>query len=243
MSPFTPDPTGSGGVDLDRVPTLYYQDEHVRLYWGNCLLTDVWLAADVLVSDTPYGIGWKTGENRRAGSRAHAGIVNDQDTSVRDAALELWGDKPGVVFGSFYAPEPPRRKQILVYRKPGDAGVVGSVTGFRRDVEPIFLIGNWPQRNAQWSSVLASRVAQVGGANGLVARYGHPHAKPVDLMEQLIAAAPAGVVADPFVGGGSTLVAAKLQGRLAIGVEVDERYCELAARRLSQDALPFGEAS
>ncbi|MGE3449538.1 MAG: site-specific DNA-methyltransferase [Microbacteriaceae bacterium] len=220
----------------------YYTDDLVTLYHGDCLEIDAWLAADVLVTDPPYGIGWRRGENRARASRRHEGIANDGDTAARDTMLTAWGDRPGVVFGSLYAPFPPNR-QILVWQKPGDSGVVGSTTGYRRDTEAVFLVGEWPQRSARWSSVLRSATANIGTPNSPAGRTGHPHAKPIDLMESLILSAPPGVIADPFAGSGSTLVAAKRLGRRAIGVELEERYCEVIARRLSQGVLDFGDAS
>lgn len=217
----------------------YYADEHVRLYHGKAEEVAEWLSADVLVCDPPYGIGWRRGVKKGRGDAGHAGIANDDNTAARDAALVAWGDRPGLVFGSFYAPAPPHR-HLLVYRKPPDSGVVGSTTGWRRDIEPIYLTGRWPQRAARWSSLLPTVTA---GAGNLAGRNGHPHAKPLDVMEQLIDACPPGVIADPFAGSGSTLVAARNLGRMAIGVELEERYCEMAARRLSQGALVFGEVA
>ena len=221
--------------------SLYYSDDRVTLYHGDCLEhPEWWTGADVLVTDPPYGIGWKKGFNRKASSRAHAGIVNDEDTTTRDLALRSWGDRPGVVWGSYAAAPPDLVKQWLAMLKAPDAGIVGSVTGYRRDLEPVFLVGLWPKRSARWSSLLATRSANVGGPVSPATRYGHPHAKPLDVLELVLERCPSGVIADPFAGSGSTLVAARNLGRTAVGVEIEERYCETIAKRLAQDCLDLG---
>lgn len=221
----------------------YYDDGQCVIYHGDCreIIPALPVEGAVLVTDPPYGIGWKKGENKAAGSRRHAGIVNDEDTSARDEVLTLLGGRPGIVFGSFYAPPPPDLKQTLVWAKPGDAGVVGSVTGFRRDAEPVFLVGPWPKRSVAWSSILRA------GANGIAATAaatGHPHTKPVALMRELIERTPPlADILDPFMGSGTTLRAAKDLGRKAIGIEIEERYCEIAAERLGQEVLDLGVAA
>lgn len=217
----------------------YYADDHVTLYHGDCREITAWRDADVLVTDPPYGRNWRQGDLH---GDKHEGIAGDANTEIRDEILRLWGNRSGVVFGDLMLPPPHGTKQVLVYRKPIDAGVRGAIAGFRRDAEAIYLINKWRSGIGGDTSVLASAARMVGGTTGLAARGQHPHSKPLDLMERLIMLT-AGTIADPFAGAGSTLVAAKLQGRKVIGVELEERYCEIAARRLAQDALPFGEAS
>ena len=66
----------------------------------------------------------------------------------------------------------------------------------------------------------------------------HPTEKPLDLMEWCLSFAP-GSILDPFMGSGTTLVAAKQLHRKAIGIEIEEKYCEIAVRRLAQEVLPL----
>jgi site-specific DNA-methyltransferase (adenine-specific) len=228
----------------------YYTDGIVTLYHADALTMTgwPWASCDVLVMDPPYGRGWRQGASRPSAARrtttgtrrsrnGYAGIASDTDTAARDRALALWGDRPAVVFGDLLVACPQGTRQVLIYQKPPDAGTKGTHASYRRDVEAVYLVGPWPAGINGDSSVLRSGARTVGNPVGLAARYGHPHAKPVDVMVDLVQRCPPGTIADPFAGCGSTLIAARMDGRHAIGVELEERYCERAALRLSQMML------
>jgi len=219
----------------------YYQDDAVTLYHGDCREIAEWLAADVLVTDPPYGTagGNKRGNdgygrrvgNQRGAERVGQHIAGDQDTTVRDAVLAAWGLRPALIFGSPRLPDPPGQwSDRLVWdkKRPGTNG-----GPWRYRHESIYVTAGFERTSDAAVSVLTAFPEQSD----------HIHAKPLGLMVELVGAAPAGVIADPFAGSGSTLVAAKRLGRRCVGVELEERYCEVAARRLDQGVLDFGAAS
>lgn len=226
----------------------YYSDDLVTLYHGDCREISVWLDADVLVTDPPYGRGWQQGglgsRQRESGgggtaSQSHGGILGDEGAAVRDEVLTMWGSRRAIAFGDLLLPPPVGTKQVLCYRKPSSAGIRGATANRRRDLEAIYLIGPHRSGIGGRTSVVETRLANVADPKF---RTGHPHSKPIDVMCELIEMTDGGSIADPFAGSGSTLFAAKYLGRRATGVELEERYCEIAAKRLAQDTL-FGGAA
>jgi site-specific DNA-methyltransferase (adenine-specific) len=213
----------------------YYADDHVTLYHGDCLeFADVWTAADVLVTDPPYGYAYASG---RADTAWPEAIANDTDTAARDAVLSLWGAGPALVFGSWKRDRPMGVRALLIWDKGLASGMGDLSVPWKPNTEEVYVLGSGFVGH-RGSSVLTGHNVVTWASKGRE----HPNMKPRTLMEALIVKCPPGVVADPFAGSGSTLVAAKALGRQAIGVEIDEQYCEISAKRLSQGVLDFGEA-
>jgi hypothetical protein len=205
------------------IVTPYYEQDGITIYHGDC--RDVLpLPCDVLVTDPPYGIAFACGwMNEFRG----VVIANDESTAARDAVLALCGDKPAIVFGSWKQPRPPEVKAVLTWDK-GTVGMGDLSVPWFPCTEEIYVIGDG------WTGTRTSAVMRYVGRNTW-----HPTEKPESLMLALVSKCPPGVVLDPFMGSGSTIVAAKRLGRKAIGIEIEERYCEIAAKRLSQGALPL----
>lgn len=221
----------------------YYQDDLVTLYHGDCLEVTQWLQADVLVTDPPYGISWKGISNYVQGSGKknapiwEEGIANDDSIEIRDRALEIWGSRPAIVFGSWRAERPSGTRHRLIWWKRGQAPGPSNMAFMTQD-EEIYVLGDgFVKSSPPMRSVIVTNEAR----SIEVAKAGHPTPKPVGLMELLIERCPSGVIADPFAGSGATLVAARNLGRRAIGVECEQKYCDLIVDRLQQQAFDFSE--
>lgn len=215
----------------------YYADEQVTLYLGDCREITEWLAGDVLVTDPPYGMALTSG---MGGQHGDLRIAGDETTEARDAALNAWGGvRPALVFSRWSLPLVGASMR-LTWDKGEHVGMGDLTMPWKPNTEDIYVFGRGFSGPRRGSSVL--RHLAVAGCVGRknTGRRNHPTEKPIDLMEALVSACPPGVIADPFAGSGSTLVAARNLGRRAIGVELEERYCETIARRLAQDCLPLG---
>jgi DNA modification methylase len=212
--------------------TPYYDQDGVTIYHADAREVADWLAGDVLVTDPPYGIGYSSG---KAGTLPRS-IEGDEDVSLRDWALDAWGERPALVFGSWRRPRPTNTRALLVWDTKGALGMGALDIPWKPAHQEVYVLGRG-FTGRRGTDVLTFAPVQAMAENGRV----HPHEKPVELMRALIAKCPPGVVVDPFAGSGTTLRAAKDMGRRAIGIEVDERYCEIAARRLGQGVLDLDD--
>lgn len=215
----------------------YYQDGLVTLYHGDCLAIDAWLAADVIVTDPPYGMDY-TGFGGRKGqprsSQPRLAVAGDSSTAIRDAALSLWEERPALVFGRWNIARPAGTRHRLVWDKRSGPGMGDLSMPWGNGDEEVYVIGSGFSGKRE-SNVIAAQTLNSQDSR----RTEHPTPKPVGLMEALIEKCPPGVVADPFAGSGATLIAARNLGRRVIGVEIEERYCELIVSRLAQQAFDF----
>lgn len=220
--------------------TPYYQDDLVTIYHGSSTgsftrreMTA--FAFDAIVTDPPYGIAWTGTTDSRRNRVVRPAFAIEGDAEPFDPTWMVGYGLPTVLFGAnHYADHlPPSSAWIVWDKKP---------TGQRDD----FGDGEMAWTNLG-GALRIFRYLWVGGGslakeNGTAAGRGravglHPTQKPVALMRWVIEKVPGDLILDPYMGSGSTLVAAKSLGRRAIGIEIEERYCEIAAQRCSQEVL------
>jgi DNA modification methylase len=200
----------------------YYEEDGIMIYHGDCReLIPMLPKADAIITDPPYGIGFAaqpTKWQRLAGKLPEA--WDNSPAVFASALVEL---SPVVVlWGGNYFPLPSSR---------------GWLSWYKPDAPPS--MGHFELAWTNLDRVTRQISCSISQTNA--ERVGHPTQKPEAVMRWTImqAAPDAVLILDPFMGSGTTLVAAKNLGRKAIGIEIDERYCEMAAKRLAQGVLEF----
>ena len=216
----------------------YYEHGGITIYNCDCReVLPTLRAVDLVLTDPPYGINYRSGMTGHDGGTALPGIVGDRDTSLRDFVLR--SAPRAIVFGTWKTARPSQCRAVLTWDKGSHVGMGDLSLPWKPNSEEIYIIGGGFIGH-RGSSVLSipAPVSWNSTANG---RF-HPHQKPLDLIAELLLKCPREwVILDPFMGSGTTLVAAKQLGRRAIGIEIEEKYAEIAAKRLEQEMLPFAE--
>jgi DNA modification methylase len=218
----------------------YYEDAAagIVIYHGRCEVIMPQLEpVDLIVTDPPYGIGEARKKNSSRSCMAQSkdyGVAAWDDETPPEWVFGLMrsASKYQIVFGGNYFPLPPSSCWLVWDKVNGEndfADCELAWTNLRKAVRKI----EW-----RWHGMLQEDMRHKEYRD-------HPTQKPVAVMKWAIAQAPQDcrTVLDPFMGVGTTLVAAKQMGLRCTGIEREERYCEIAAKRLSQEVLDFGVAS
>ena len=204
----------------------YYEEKGITIYHGDCreILPTLPLV-DLVLTDPPYGVGLN---------------AFDDDFTVGPEGLIKCQSSIAAVFMS------PRRvvefanaiaiswdfERILWMEKSADISFPWR--GWLMNSEAILIFS---KPNAQWRE--PERYSRDCYRVGPWGKQGHPNAKPPSVVRDIILKLGGDLILDPFMGSGTTLRAAKDLGLQAIGIEIEERYCEIAAKRLRQEVFDF----
>jgi site-specific DNA-methyltransferase (adenine-specific) len=208
----------------------YYQDDAVTIYHGDCMDVLPMVAFDAILTDAPYGVGigygsfLDTTENVQELARAVSPFVLGATRAAVFCGVPqmwMWPRPAWVLCWSIYPATNEfcswgfsQWQPVLVYGKD-------PFLATKRGPHPTFFKNTTPPDRRDNA---------------------HPCPKPDPVMRWSVDRTTLGsdIICDPFMGSGTTLRAAKDLGRKAIGIEIEERYCEIAARRMQQEVLAFG---
>lgn len=201
----------------------YYKDDYATIYHGDCREVLPLIAADAVITDPPYGVE-----------------VASWDATVPYRLLpDLLAFGPVIWFGSaarFYidvAAFPVTPERVCIWT-PKFTLSRTRAHGMAYRFHPVYL-WNIPAKHNGPKWDVWDHATECGND------WFHNCTKPLKLMSELVQLTT-GTILDPFMGSGTTLRAAKDSARHAIGIEIEEKYCEIAAKRLRQEVLPFAAA-
>lgn len=210
----------------------YYQDKWVTIYHGDCreILPQLDVKVDLVLTDPPYGIGEAAGKNKSRWQLAQPkdyGIASWDSKPVPQGLIDYIRDtaRHSIIFGGNYYQLPPS-PCWLVWDKDNSGDFADcelAWTNFDSAVHKYL----W-----RWNGMLQEP------ANPKEYRC-HPTQKPSGLFSLILAdySEPGQLILDPFLGSGTTCFCAKKLNRYSIGIEIEEKYCEIAARRCCQEVM------
>jgi len=233
--------SGSGLADC--LPPPFYHDDRVTIYHADCRdLLHLIHEVNLLLVDPPYGIqhcvryGPKLrskNQTKLTASWHGTQIANDHSTELSEWLID-WALERKIKAAIFAHPSRPltRSSQRLVWSKPS-MSLPRFGRAFRQSFEDVYLFGDWTCQRVPMHGVLEGKPVENNESRGRK----HPHQKPMWLLKTIIDRSERTAVLDPCAGSGTTLAAAKVMGCTAIGIEIEEKYCEIAADRVRQDVL------
>lgn len=224
--------------------TPYYDDGAVVLYHGDCreILPQIDSDCDLVLTDPPYAHAHVDGGGFAAARKFYAGgsldglsefVLSQYADVLLQAApmLVAFHSRDLVPDYAALARTSGRKYDLHVWHKVN--AIPFTANTWKSDVEYIALVWaekpGWVQLDQDMHSKVYSSPINNDPA--------HPTAKPLAILRKYLAVLDAQLVVDPFAGSGTTLRAAKDMGRKAIGIEREEKYCEIAAKRCAQGSL------
>lgn len=215
------------------LPKPYYNDNRagITIYHGDCreILPHL-QKVDIVLTDPPYGINYQSARRTE---------WQRKDPIHGDDSFPLWifeYIKPKVAFMIWCRWENlkdiPKPKSFIAWDKGNHSmGDLNHEFGRRWEAVAFYPGPMHKFKRRPADLIIANRI----NPSSLI----HPNENPVEALTPLIDCHVGETVLDPFMGSGTTLRAAKDLGRKAIGIEIEERYCEISARRLAQEVLPL----
>jgi len=210
------------------LPKPYYDEDGITIYHGDCRDILPHLPKfDLLLTDPPYGLGEAAGKNKSRSSLATSKDYGDfsWDNTTIDGWVELCNSRKSIIWGGNYYSLPPTPSWLVWDKRNGandfaDCELAWSNLGCAvRKIEHL------------WHGMIRQDNEQ---------RF-HPTQKPLKVISWALSlAGEIETVLDPFMGSGTTLVAAKMRGLKAVGIEREKEYCRIAVERLAQKNL-FGQ--
>jgi len=223
----------------------YYQDDWVQIFHGDCReILPTLPKVDLVLTDPQYQLAnGKKATTMNAKAKRGAKLLKGTVTRPKD-----WGQMVGdntpfdpaqlleyskvILWGAIhYSDRLPKSTSWLVWDKRD-----GVASDDNADCEMAWSNIGGPARihRQLWKGICRAGIENIAIQGDKL----HPFQKPVALMKWCIEkSSTSGIILDPFMGSGTTLVAAKQLNRKAIGIEIEEKYCEIAANRCCQEVL------